>query len=391
MKPTARFHSIDIVRGVVMIIMALDHSRDFFHITAMTANPLDPAATTIPLFFTRWITHFCAPVFVFLSGLSAFISSQHKPVKEATVFLRKRGLWLIIVEIVLVTLGLTFNPFYNFIILQVIWAIGCSMLLLSFLRTSYKAILITGLVLVLGHNLTDWISLPQNGISGNLIKILLTAFGTVIPVDDKHLIGVFYSILPWTGIMFIGYAAGAWYKKDFNPAKRKQYLLISGAALLLLFVILRLINGYGDPAPRRDFGAILPNILSFLNVSKYPPSLQYTCLMLGPALMFLAVSEHLRGRIASMLRTYGRVPFFYYILHFYLLHTLLVIAFFATGHGANEIAAFPMPFYFRPVNFGFSLPVVYLIWIFSVAVLYQPCRWFWKYKQTHSYRWLRYL
>lgn len=373
-----------------MIIMALDHTRDYFHSTAMTGNPLDPATTTIPLFFTRWVTHFCAPAFVFLSGLSAYLSSQNKTVKEMSAFLAKRGLWLIFVDVVIMTFGLTFNPFYDVVILQVIWAIGCSMLLLSlFIKGSYKTILITGLVLVIGHNILDLISLPEKGATVYFIKILVNAFGTFIPIGSTHKIWVLYSILPWTGIMFLGYAAGKWFRKDFDSLKRQTNLLYTGFSLIGLFLVLRFINVYGDPSPRKEYDTILANFLSFLNVSKYPPSLEYTCIMLGPALIFMALCEQVNNRFSKVLSIYGRVPFFYYVIHFYLLHSLLVILFFAAGNGAGQIGSFP--FYFRPAHFGFPLWAVYLIWLAVVGALYQPCVWFYNYKMNHSNWWLKYL
>lgn len=390
MAALKRIGSIDMLRGLVMIIMALDHTRDFFHLSAMTADPLDPATTTTGLFFTRWITHFCAPIFVFLSGLSAYLSAQNKTLAQASGFLFKRGVWLILVEIIIVTLGLTFNPFYNFIILQVIWAIGWSMVLLSLLsRVSYKLVLFTGFVLVFGHDLINYLSIPQTGAAAVWIKVLFTAFGTVLPLDSTHMVGVFYAILPWTGIMFIGYAAGAWYKKDFSEVTRKKYLLISGMGFIVLFVVLRLNNGYGDPSLRKDYPELLQSIFSFLNTSKYPPSLLYFCMTIGPALVLLSVLEETRNRLTAAISNYGSVPFFYYIIHFYLLHLVLVAAFFLTGHKTSEIIQ--VPFLFRPVAFGFSLPVVYLIWLAVVAALYRPCVWFKRYKATHNQWWLKYI
>jgi len=385
-----RVLSIDILRGLVMVIMALDHTRDFFHIGAMTSNPLNPETTTGLLFFTRWITHFCAPTFVFLSGLSAYLSAQKKTPSRASSFLFKRGLWLIIVEILIVTLGLTFNPFYNFIILQVIWVIGFSMILLAiFSRLSYKFVLIAGLILVFGHNIFDFLPTPKNEVAAVIIKILFTAYGTVLPFGANHFIGVFYAILPWTGIMFLGYAAGKWFSKDYNPGKRRRNLINYGSVALILFVALRLLNVYGDPAPRAEFHDVFKNLLSFFNVSKYPPSLQYSCITMGAALLFLAVTESARNKFSRVLAAYGSVPFFYYIIHFYLLHTILIILFFLEGNTTKEIVQ--VPFYFRPVKFGYELWIVYLIWIFVVCLLYYPSKWFKKYKSTHKYWWLSYV
>jgi uncharacterized membrane protein len=382
-----RIASIDILRGLVMIIMALDHTRDFFHITALTDDPLDASTTTPALYFTRWITHYCAPVFVFLSGLSAYLSSRNKTKVQASGFLIKRGLWLILVEITLVTFGITFNPLFNFFILQVIWAIGCSMVILGLLvGISNQVVLIAGIVLFFGHNIVDYLNLPQNGVAGNLWSIFLTSSGRVIPIDSTHMIGVFYAILPWTGVMLMGYSIGKWFQKDFPAEKRRRFLLITGSSLILLFIVLRFLKGYGNPG-----GWDGKNLYTFLDTSKYPPSLQYCCMTLGPGLIFLALAENVRTRWGRFVSVYGRVPFFYYILHFYLIHTLTVIVFFATGHTVAQISDPQSIFLFRPVNFGFDLWIVYIIWISIVAILYFPCRWFNKYKMQHSQWWLRYV
>ncbi len=386
---TYRVASIDILRGIVMIIMALDHTRDFFHNAAMIADPLDPGTTTVAVFFTRWITHFCAPVFVMLSGMSAYLSSQKKSKSQASIFLIKRGFWLIVVEVTLVTLGLTFNPFFSFVILQVIWAIGWSMVILGLLmRFSYYAVLVTGIILFAGHNAIDYASLPSTGTAAALWSILLTTRGAVFPLNASHFVGAFYAILPWTGILLLGYCMGAWFGKGVSPEKRKRLLLITGSSLLMLFIVLRLLKGYGDPGA---FSTDKNALFSFLNTSKYPPSLQYAGMTLGPALIILALLENVQSGFTKVVSVYGRVPFFYYILHFYLLHSLLVIAFFLTGHHASQIAEPNVPFLFRPVHFGYSLAIVYVIWLSVVAALYRPCRWFNKYKMNHHNWWLNYV
>ena len=382
-----RIASIDILRGLVMIIMALDHTRDFFHSTAMTADPLDPATTTPALYFTRWITHFCAPVFVFLSGLSAYLSSRNKTRNEASVFLLKRGIWLIIVELTLVAFGLTFNPFFNFFILQVIWAIGCSMIILGILiRISYTAILIAAILLFFGHNIVDYLNPPASGIAGNIWGIFLTARNMFIPLDSNHTVGVFYAILPWTGVMLLGYSIGVWFQKNYPAEKRKRLLQIAGTSMIILFILIRYFRGYGDP------GAWDKNSLfSFLNTSKYPPSLQYCCMTLGPALILMSLIENVQAGWSKIVSVYGRVPFFYYILHFYLIHGLCVIVFFASGYTTAAIADPQVPFLFRPLTFGYNLWIVYAIWIAVVASLYYPCLWFYRYKMQHSQWWLRYV
>jgi uncharacterized membrane protein len=388
---TYRITSIDILRGIVMIIMAIDHTRDFFHESAMTADPLNPATTTAPLYFTRWITHFCAPIFVFLSGISAYLSAQRKSKAEASLFMIKRGLWLILVEVTIVTFGITFDPTFGFIVLQVIWAIGCSMVLLGIVsRFSNTAVLVVGIILFFGHNILDSVSLPATGTAGNLWTVFFRAFFGIIPIDETHVVGVFYAILPWTGAMMMGYSIGRWYKKDFPAESRKKLLLVSGISLIVLFVVLRATNIYGNPLPFKSGDGFMYNLFAFLNTSKYPPSLQYLSMTLGPGCIFLALLENVQTRFSRFVSVYGSVPFFYYILHFYLIHTLLVIIFFATGHTNSEITANP-PFFFRPATFGYNLWIMYGIWLFVVLALYFPCRWFSRYKKTHRQWWLSYV
>lgn len=380
-----RVHSVDILRGIVMIIMALDHVRDFFHIGALAADPLNVDTTTAPLYFTRWITHLCAPIFVFLSGVSAFISGQRKTKIELGNFLIKRGLWLVLIELVVVTFGITFNPLYNLFVLQVIWAIGWSMVLLGLLvRTSYALVAIVGLVLVLGHNILDFY--PDLTFKPALM-LLLTSPGGVLPLSADRILLVAYAILPWAGIMFLGYAVGRWYSHDISSQERCRRLLTTGTIALLLFGFLRLTGVYGDPNPYNSSYSGLQSFLSFMNVSKYPPSLQFACVMLGIGLIGLALFEKVRGKLWNVFMVYGKVPFFYYILHFYLIHILCAIVFYATGRTAAEISVPPSPFLFRPPDFGFGLPVVYAIWIFVVVVLYQPCRWFIEVKKRNSGKW----
>lgn len=390
--PTSRINSIDVLRGIVMIIMALDHTRDFFHITALTDDPLNLETTTIPLYFTRWVTHFCAPVFVFLSGTSAFLSSRNKSKETPSTFLIKRGLWLVLIEVTVITFGITFNPFYNFIIFQVIWAIGWSMVLLGlFVRFSYRAVLITGLLLFFGHNLTNHLPLPTEGPMANLLKILLTASGTVLRVDDQHFLGVFYAVLPWTGAMFVGYAFGYIYALDLPQAKRRQIMLLLGGGMVLLFIVLRLVNHYGDPAPRKVYPDTTKTILSFLNTTKYPPSLMYLCMTIGPGILALGLLENIRAGWTNVVTVYGRVPLFYYVLHFYLIHLLCMVFFFAMGHNLSQAVDPNSPFLFRPVNFGYGLPVVYLVWFCVVMVLYRPCKRYSEYKLSHRKWWLSYI
>jgi uncharacterized membrane protein len=387
-----RIRSIDLLRGIIMIIMALDHVRDFFHQPAMITDPLNLATTTPPIFFTRVITHFCAPVFVFLSGLSAYLVGLRKTKAELSSFLIKRGIWLIFVEIAIMSLVLTFNPKYNFILLGVIWAIGWSMIILGLLiRGSYTLVLVTGLIIFFGHNILDFISLPQDTVSFVLWRTLLTSPGTLLPIGGNHFFLLGYAILPWTAIMLLGYSTGKLYEKDFDPVRRKKILLQIGSGLIILFLLLRLSNLYGDPDKWSTQSTTVYSILSFFRVTKYPVSLQYACMTLGPALIFLALSENWNGRVARFATVYGSVPFFYYVVHFFLIHIVCMIVFFATGHTMAQAVDPNSIFVFRPVNFGFPLWAVYVFWMSIVLMLYYPCRWYSKYKRKHHYWWLSYL
>lgn len=372
-----------------MLIMAIDHVREFLHESAMQADPLNLETTTTPLFFTRWITHFCAPIFLFLSGVSAYISGQRKTKAELSRFLISRGIWLVLVELLVITLAITYDPFYRIFVLQVIWAIGWSMILLGLLvRASYWAVLITGVVLLLGHNITDFYpQLREN----RWMELLLTTNGAFWEISPGRFVFAAYAILPWTGIMFLGYALGRLYNSSVAEAARRQWLLYAGAASLLLFVLLRWAGIYGDPTAWTQQSNAWLSFLSFIKVTKYPVSLQYSLMTLGVALLALALLERARGRFAHFLMVYGRVPFFYYVLHFFLIHAICVAFFFAEGRGSSEILDPNSPFLFRPVNFGYNLVVVYLVWLVVILLLYKPCKWFMELKQRRKEWWLSYV
>lgn len=396
MQPLAvsreRVYSIDVLRGLVMIIMALDHVRDFFHAPALTQDPLDPQTSWPALYFTRWITHFCAPIFVFLSGMSVQLMNGRKTKAEISRFLFTRGLWLILVEVTIVSFGITFNPFMNLAILQVIWAIGVSFLALALLVfLPWQAVLGLGLLITFGHNvLNSWESQPGFK-PGAFWEFAHFTQYTFYPVFPGHGVIVFYPFLPWIGIMLMGYGIGRVFLPDVSAAKRKQVLITSGLAMVGIFFVLRAVNQYGDPRSWQAFPTLQQTIFSFMNVAKYPPSLMYTCITIGPGLLMLAAFEHARGRFAQVCRVYGSVPFFYYIIHFYTIHLLCMILFFIHGYGAEDIVNPQAPFLFRPNDFGYPLAVVYLIWIAIVALLYKPCKWYGEYKRTHRNWWLSYL
>lgn len=383
-----RISSIDILRGLVMIVMALDHVRDFFHISAMVEDPTNLNTTTPTLFFTRWITHYCAPIFVFLSGTSAFLSGQKKTKRELSSFLLKRGLFLMMLEIVVISFLVVFDPLYRFIGLQVIWVIGLSMVILSFLLyLPLRVLLIIGIVMVAGHNMLDGFNYSNM----NEIPFWHAFFHQQMFTSyaEGRFFAVLYPLIPWPGVMLLGYCMGAWYAREFDTAKRKRLLLGWGLTAIGAFFILRWLNVYGDLVPWSTQKDNTMTIISFFNVTKYPPSLLYLCMTLGPALLLLIWLEKVKAGWTNIVSVYGRVPMFYYLLHFFVIHMLCVVAFFATGRPVSDIGA--GNFAFRPNDFGFSLPIVYLIWIAVVAGLYPFCKRYDTFKQQNKRWWTGYL
>jgi len=382
-----RIESIDLLRGTVMIIMALDHVRDYFHGSAYIFDPTDLSRTTVFLFFTRWITHFCAPIFAFLAGTSAYISSTRKTKKELSFFLLTRGLWLVLLEFAFVTFEWTFNPAYKVFLVQVIWALGISMIVLSALiYLPWRAILLIGLALIFGHNLLDGVHKE-----GSIFWAFLH--------DQRYFqlgargLFVGYPILPWIGIMATGYCFGKLYTPQFDAAKRKQTLIYLGLGAIALFIIIRAINIYGDPHTWSTQPKPVFTLLSFLNVTKYPPSLLYTLVTLGPAFLFLAFTEKPLNGLTEKLVVIGRVPMFFYLVHIAVIHALGFIGAEISGHQwtdmilSNWVTASP-----ELKNYGFSLGIVYLLWIVVIIGLYPLCKWYDTYKRNHREKqWLSYL
>jgi uncharacterized membrane protein len=388
-----RIESIDVLRGLVMLIMAIDHVRDFFH--AAHTEPTNLAITTPFLFFTRWITHFCAPAFVFLSGISAYLAGTRRTGKQLSVFLIGRGIWLIVIELTLITFAGTLNPFFHLFVLQVIWAIGGSMILLGLLvrlRVSLSGIAVIGAVIFAGHNLFDIekIRIINDTNPGKLLFSSrgFSAFWAIMP--NRGVI-MAYSLLPWAAVMFLGYTFGRVYNKAFDAAKRRRILLYSGFSLELFFFFFRYFNIYGDPAPWSVQKTAGLSVISFFNVTKYPCSLLYLCMTLGAALVILALTENIRNKVTSALILYGKVPFLFYVLHWYLLRMINVILFFVQGFTSGQIAGPDQQILFQPHGFGFNLLGVYIVWLVVISTLYFPCRWYGKYKSTHHQWWLSYL
>lgn len=400
--PRNRIQSIDILRGLVMVIMALDHVRDFLY-NAKLGEAADVAMdptnmqTTFPLlFFTRWITHFCAPIFVFLAGVSVYLMCQRKSKKEISLFLIRRGIWLVFVEVIIITFAWSFNPFYNILFLQVIWAIGISMIIMGLLvLLPYEIIFAIGLLIVAGHNLMDYPSI-SSGLKGSVLAdFLYFSSFSIHRLFGDHYFLIIYSFLPWTGVMMLGYCFGKLYQTGVDPVWRRKILLRIGGGVVLLFFVLRFINIYGDPFPwsSQPRGAVY-TVLSFFNLNKYPPSLLYLCMTIGPGILFLAFIEKIQNGFTKVMNVYGRVPMLYYILHFYIIHLVVVVVFYAQGYGTKDIVPTSgLPFYFKPNGLGFGLAGVYAVWFFVVLVLYPVCKKYDRYKTAHAKEkwWLSYI
>ena len=387
-----RIESIDIVRGIAMVIMALDHVRDYIHIDAYTNDPLNLATTTPILFFTRWVTHFCAPIFVFLSGTSIYLQSLRKTKKELSSFLIKRGIWLVLAEITIITFAFSFNPFFNLLFLQVIWAIGMAMIMLGLLLRigfSYQALLVLGILIVFGHNLLDIPESAPGFKAGFLWDLLHHSNFAFYPYAPNHYVGIAYAFPVWTGVMLLGYCAGKIFTSSYSSKQRTIVLIKLGIGLISFFILLRWLNIYGDPVKWTTQKNALYSFFSFINVFKYPPSLLYLCITIGPALILLAYLEKIKNRITDTLKVYGRTAFFYYIIHFYIIHTISTILFFARGKSVDDAiaSAQKLPFLFTIPGEGYSLVMVYLIWILIVIALFPLCKWYDGYKTAHKEKW----
>jgi uncharacterized membrane protein len=383
-----RIDSIDFLRGMVMILMTLDHTRMYFGYGTWYAEPTNVATTTPLLFFTRWITHFCAPAFVFLAGTSAFLYGERKSnIKEMAWYVFTRGFWLIFVEVVIINLAWTFDVTYSLLILQVIWAIGISMVVLSGLVFLPKGwILIIGLLIVFAHNALDSVSVQGTSI-WDLIWYALHQPKAVF-INSTHVVNFVYPVLPWIGLMALGYVFGTFYKKDFPVEQRKRWLLTIGICATLLFIALRGLNLYGEPHHWQTQGSPVFSLMSFLNTTKYPPSLHFLLMTIGPALIFLSVVESVKHRLAGPVIIFGSVPFFFYIIHLYLIHALAMLMVIYEGRDWSEyilsargIASGSLS------NFGLRLEAVYIVWILVILLLYPLCKRYQKYRESNPSKW----
>ena len=389
-----RIQSVDLVRGIVMVIMALDHIRDFFHSGAQLYSPEDLTHTSVAIFFTRWITHFCAPVFVFLAGAGSSLAMRRGMSKAAlSRFLWTRGLWLVVVEMTLVLLGGSFNFSYRVVIWQVIWAIGWSMVALSALIfLPWRTLLVFSLAMIAGHNLLDGIRSENLSSFGWVWKILHEG-PSIVQLPGGRIAFAVYPLIPWIGVMSAGYCFGRVFDLESND--RRRFLMVSGLALTAAFVVLRLVNMYGDPSPWAPQSSSEMTLLSFLRVSKYPPSLMFLLATLGPAFVALSALERVTVSDRNPFLIFGRVPLFYYVIHWYAIHlTGIGLAWMRYGR-FDFMFDFPPSLMGPPTDYpsgyGYDLWIVYVIWLAIVTALYPLCRWFAGVKARNRSVWLSYL
>jgi uncharacterized membrane protein len=376
-----RLDAIDALRGLVIVLMVLDHVRDYLHAPAYVFNPTDLTQTTPLLFMTRWVTHLCAPTFVFLSGVSIFMQRCNgKPPAELSKFLLTRGLWLIVLEFTLIGFGFNMGPPFAF--MQVIWAIGASMVLMAALvRLPATAVLALGAFIVIFHPIYSAAIQPAEASAW--------WFMTMQPGPTLFMRGFApYPLIPWFGIMCLGYGLGFVFRQ---PAEqRRRSVLALALSLLAAFVVLRGINGYGDPIPWAVQSSGIMTVLSFINVSKYPPSLMYVLVTLGTSMLLLLALEKLTGPLQRMFLAFGRTPLFTYLLHIYLAHGLAILV--------GVVGGIPVSYYFDFLlkfqsggGQGFGLPVVYAVWLAVIVMLYPLASWFSRVKRERREWWLSYI
>jgi uncharacterized membrane protein len=386
----ARIESVDVLRGIIMIVMALDHVREFFGTPGL--DPTNIQQTTAALFFTRWITHFCAPVFFLLTGTGAFLSLRRKSTAQLSRFLWTRGLWLIFLEVVVTRcLGWQFNFDYRLTVLSVLWALGWSMIALAALvHLPPRFVAAFGIVMIVTHNLLDSVSAS---LFGTLAPVwsLLHSPGMIVS-NPRFTIFEAYPLIPWIGVTAVGYGLGQIFR--WERERRREFLFRTGIGLCAAFIVLRVVNVYGDPSRWTMQPTGLHTVLSFLNTTKYPPSLLFLLMTLGPALLLLRSLESRTPRLLGPALIIGKVPMFYYMLHITVAHLLaLAVCYVRFGQvhwmfESPQISQFPFT---PPPGWGFGLPGVYLAWAIVVLTLYPACRWYAALKQRRSDWWLSYL
>jgi uncharacterized membrane protein len=388
-----RLTSLDMLRGLVIVIMALDHVRDFV-LAGAQQDPMADPNVTLSMFATRWITHFCAPVFVLLAGVSAGLMMSRRYPFSVARFLFTRGLWLIAVEWFVISTLTTFAPGgipqlggQVFVAMQVIWAIGVSLIALAAVQLmGRRACLVLGVAIVAGHNLLDPVWPPTALLDQNWP--LWTALHSQMSISAGPFLFVFvYPVLPWIGVMLLGCGISAVFERP--TARRNDILLKAGVAMMAGFVALRALGLYGDPNPWQwQERGVVVTVMDFLNTTKYPPSLEFLLMTIGPSAVLCAFADRMTGRIKYGLVTFGRVPFAFYVAHVALIHTLSVLLGIAQGFRPGQLMTI---FFFYPPGYGVSLPAVYVVWAVVIAMLYPFCRWMASLKARRRDWWLSYV
>ncbi len=397
-----RLGSIDLLRGLVMIVMVLDHTRDYVHVNGLAGDPTNLATTTAMLFMTRWVTHYCAPVFVFLAGVGAYLQhARGMSARDLSRFLVTRGLWLIVLEATVIRVTNWFNFDYSYVAtLQVIWALGVSMIVLAALiHLPLRVVAGLGLAMIVAHNAFDGIRVaswqgpgsPAPSVAEKLWMVLHQPT-EVFPIlgDGSPAVLVIYPLVPWIGVIAVGYAFGAIYTLDAE--RRRALLLRIGLGLIAAFVVIRATNLYGDPRPWSPQSTVLFSVFSFVNTTKYPVSLLYLLMTIGPAMLALAWFEGRRNpsRAEQTLTRVGRVPLFFYLWQWPLAHGIALAVSTAAGKPTSQYFLSPPAIFAAPAS-GFDLPVVYLCWITVLAVLIPLSLWFARVKERNPAWWLKYL
>jgi uncharacterized membrane protein len=390
-----RVVAIDAIRGIVMVLMALDHVRDFVHRGAMSYSPTDLAKTTTALFLTRWVTHVCAPVFMFTAGMGAFLwRQQGRTRQQLSTFLLTRGFWLLVLELTVMRLAYNFDFSRRYpLLLLVLWALGaCMILLAALVWLPLRVLAVLSIAVVTLHNCLDPVRAAQFGDNAGIWNVIHEA-GAFRLAGTTVILG--YPLVPWIAVMALGFCFGRVFLME--SSLRRRYLVVIGVASTLAFVVIRALNRYGDPVPWSTQSSAIDTALSFLNTTKYPPSLAFLLMTLGPALLALAYFDRAELKPSNPLVVFGRVPLFYFVIHFYVAHAgAAILAWLRYGRASFTFAFHPVPSMggpseLFPAEFGYDLWVVYVVWALMVLGLYPACRWFARIKGTRRDWWLSYL
>ena len=387
--PKSRIESIDLLRGIVMIIMAIDHIRDYFHYESFFFSPTDISQTTPAIFFTRWITHLCAPTFIFLAGVSVFFIKQQKGQKETTIFLLTRGFWLIVLQFTVIRFAWSFDPLFHYNAHAIISDIGlCMMLLAALIYLPWNAILIISLTMIAGHNLLDSVSFTSGSITSVIWSLLHV--NTNYNFGNGYSFEIFYPIIPWVGVMALGYCVGRLFGEEYSTDYRKKNLLRAGVVSLILLLMLRFVNVYGDPVPWSTQAEWWKTLLSFFNFQKYPPSLFYAGVMLSISFILLSIMEGKNLDRWKPVIIFGKVALFYYVMHILVIHIFAMITVVLSGLSWQTMI-FTGPIKDGSLllkgKFGFSIGYVYLVWMVVILFLYPLCIYWNDFKARNKSKW----